>query len=100
MGNVLSFYKAKAKREINRILSGYGALPGFLLPDLVETQINSTKYALGCWRSMQGGAVISEEFQAIVSNAVEESEGMVQAFEDLAVMFKRDYDNEIPYTNI
>jgi len=100
MGNVLSIYTAKARREINRILAEYGGLPGFLLPDLVETRIISVKYALGCWRSMQGGAVISDEFQSIVSTAVEENEGMLQAFEDLGAKFKRDYDNEIPYTNI
>lgn len=96
---VLDYYRAKAKRVVNKTFKEYGTLPGGNVHDLIFVHINSQRVQLGYWQDIYKAAT-SAEMQRIAKSAVEECERLIIAMEVLETEYKLHHDNDLPYTQI
>jgi hypothetical protein len=80
---VLDFWRAKAKRLVNRKLTEYGELPNAVIADLIWVTINSQKAALVHWENIQVIAKDHERLKQIADLAVAEGNGVISALETL-----------------
>lgn len=97
---VLDFYRAKARKLVNRALKEYGALPGGVIHDLIYVHIHSQESQLHYWKNIRDCS-IGEEINKIAQSAVDDCERLIEALKVFESEYKEaQHDNDLPYTCI